>query len=139
MKLNEQESLKFVQCVASENGMLNVEKATLGQIYSFLDSLSCNKPIPKKVKNDKILSRSDKQKLKRNQKTHFKRRFQERVGYVLTDQKYDVLCDLVRKDGHFLSKHEGSNQSIFSVMYERMDLKVVYNPYDNILITVLPN
>ena len=137
--MNEQDSLKFVQSVASENGMLNVEKATLGQIYSFLNSLSCSKPILKKVKTDKVLTKKEKTKLKNNQKIHFKRRFQERVGYVLTDEKYDVLCDLVRKDGHFLSKHEGSNQSIFSVMYERMDLKVVYNPYDNVLITVLPN
>jgi hypothetical protein len=136
--MNEQDSLKFVQSVASENGMRNVEKATLGQIYSFLDSLSCIKPIPKKVKTDKVLTKKEKTKLKNNQKIHFKRRFQERVGYVLTDEKYDVLCDLIRKDGHFLSKHEGSNQSIFSVNYERINLKVVYNAYDNILITVLP-
>jgi len=136
--MNEQESLKFVQSVASENGMLNVEKATLGQIYSFLDSLSCSRSIPKKIKTDKVLTKKEKTKLKNNQKIHFKRRFQERVGYVLTDEKYDVLCDLIRKDGHFLSKHEGSNQSIFSVNYERINLKVVYNAYDNILITVLP-
>ena len=137
-KLTEEESLKFVQTVATENGMHNVEKATLGQIYSFLDSLSSIRPVSK-GSNDSHLSKKEKRKLKANQKTHFKRRFRDRVGYILTDEKYDVLCNLVKKDGQFLSKHEGSNHSIFSVMYERNNLKVVYNPYDNILITVLPN
>ena len=138
-ELSEEESLKFIHEVASENGMLNVEKATLGQIYSFLDSLSQYKPKPVKDSIPKVLSKSEKAKLKKSQKIHFKRRFLERVGYILTDEKYKILCDLVKKEGQFVSKHEGADQSIFTVMFERNRLKVVYNCFTNTLITVLPN
>ena len=72
-----------------------------------------------------------------NQKFHFQSRFYERVGYILSDVKYDELCNVIRTDGKFLYKREEANQSVFAVNFEGINIKVVYDPFKNILITVL--
>lgn len=132
-----EESLAFIKEVAAENGMRNANSATLEQLSNFLNRLESVLKIVKQSKPKAGQFTQDVRKHRKNQKIHFKRRFLERVGYISTDEKYDELCDLVKRDGKFLSKREGSDQSTFLVNYNGLNLKVVYNAYKNILITVL--
>ncbi len=127
-----QESLQFIKDVCREHGMLESDQASLTQLSIFLNRIYEN---PKHKFYNNYVSREKKID---NQKKHFKLRFFQRVGYILTDDKYKILCDLTKTSGKFIKKHEGSTDSIFKVNFDKVLLKVVYNPFDNVLITVLP-
>ena len=73
---------------------------------------------------------------KNAQKTHCKTRFYERVGYILTDERYEELVKLTHTKGKYL--HPGQKGTVYQVNFRGIDLKVVYNMFTRNLITILP-
>jgi hypothetical protein len=69
------------------------------------------------------------------QKEHFKTRFFQRVGYILSDSKYNELKAETSKNGTYL--HPGTSGSVYRVAFGGMNMRVVYNPFTDILITIL--
>jgi hypothetical protein len=67
---------------------------------------------------------------------HFQRRFLERVGFILTDEKYEELLEKTKKDGLFRHRTK-TNNSVYRVEYLDMRLLVVYDPFNQSLITIL--
>jgi hypothetical protein len=70
------------------------------------------------------------------QKSHFKARFLERVGYILTDSRYEELKNLTHTKGKYL--HPGEKGTVYFVNFRGLHLKVVYNIFTRNLITILP-
>jgi hypothetical protein len=73
---------------------------------------------------------------KEAQKVHVKSRFYERVGYILTDERYDELTKTTHTKGKYL--HPGEKGTVYLVNFRGLDLKVVYNIFTRNLITILP-
>jgi hypothetical protein len=76
-------------------------------------------------------------KKKQSQKVHFKRRFKERVGYEITDEKFNFIKKNITKDGKHLYNADGNGVYRFSL--DGIDLKIVYNITNNSLVTILPS
>jgi hypothetical protein len=74
--------------------------------------------------------------LKVNQKKHFKQRWYERCGFILTDEKYDQIAELTHKTGVFLHKCWSGN-SVFKVKIDGAWTLIVYDALKQIPITVL--
>jgi hypothetical protein len=74
-----------------------------------------------------------------SQKTHFFNRFYERVGWKLTEAGYTDLLKIMQSDENskFLHKNE-ENGSVYSVRYQGLTLRLVYDIFTQSLITVLP-
>ena len=70
----------------------------------------------------------------KSQKKHFLRRFRERVGYTLTNEKYQALLKIARY-GKLLGVQERG--STYLVDFEGLSLKIVYNIKSHTLVTVL--
>lgn len=87
----------------------------------------------------KTLDLVSKKKKKFSQKEaseiHFKERFFQRVGFILTDEKYLQLKNSIVSKGKFL--HDARNGGCYRIEFEGLKLRVIYNPFKDILITVL--
>lgn len=83
------------------------------------------------------LKSKEKKPKKENDKTHFKRRWLERLGYECTDKKYRELIAEVKKNGRFLHKGHDVEHSVYLIDHDNFKIKVVYNPFKESLITVL--
>lgn len=70
-------------------------------------------------------------------KVHFLKRFRERVGYALSNDKYNELLALVCTSGRFMYKRENEVGSVYNVRFNGLTLKVVFDPFKQSLITVL--
>lgn len=75
-------------------------------------------------------------KKKQNRKIHFKFRFKERVGYEITDEKFNHIKENITKNGKYLYK--GESGGVYKYNLDGVDLKIVYDITTNALITVLP-
>lgn len=73
---------------------------------------------------------------KEAQKEHFKNRYFERVGCILTEEKYNDLKNSIQKQGKFL--HPGEKGGVYMIPFGGIYLKIVYNFKTQTLITVLP-
>jgi len=69
-------------------------------------------------------------------KPHVKLRFFQRVGYILTDEKYNQLLEAVRTTGRCISNKK-EDSSLWSVDFEGVRLKVAYKPFEGKIITIL--
>lgn len=65
---------------------------------------------------------------KKAKKKHFFSRWEERVGEKLTEEKYQILLDKVKKDG---------KSSVYRLKFDNLELKLAYDAFRNILVTVL--
>jgi hypothetical protein len=74
-------------------------------------------------------------KKKQSQKIHFKRRFKERVGYEITDDKFNYIKENIIKDGKHLYNTDGGG--VYRFTLDGIDLKIVYCISNNSLVTVL--
>ena len=70
-------------------------------------------------------------------KVHFLKRFRERVGYALSNDKYNELLALVSVSGRFMYKRENEVGAVYNVRFNGLTLKVVYDVLTQSLITVL--
>lgn len=73
---------------------------------------------------------------KRSKKIHFKRRFKERVGYELTDDRYNEIRDNITNKGVFLYRSEGGS-SVYKYDLNGLSIKIAYDTITNVLVTVL--
>ena len=71
------------------------------------------------------------------QRIHFMNRFRERVGYSLSQAKYNELLNSVSTRGRFMYKRENEVGSVYNVIFNGFVLKVVYDVFTQSLITVL--
>jgi len=70
---------------------------------------------------------------------HFQKRWRERVGEVLSNQKYTELCNLTRTTGKFLYRDSVDELgSVYGIKYMGMSMKVVFDAFKGELITILP-
>jgi hypothetical protein len=76
---------------------------------------------------------------KKSQKIHFRNRWKERTGNILTDDQYQDLLNMVKRDGVLLYRSkDGGNGSVFRLKYGGAYLKIVYDPFSHTLISLLP-
>jgi hypothetical protein len=73
---------------------------------------------------------------KKAKRIHFENRFRERVGYLLTEEKYRDIQNRIVKDGKFIHKDNDGN-SISDLNVDGVILTIVHNPFTGDLITVL--
>lgn len=82
----------------------------------------------KKPKRDKL-------DLKVARKLHFFKRFEERVCYKLTEQKYLEIKNTTRNSGIKIRNGDGLN-SIWSVRIDGYTYTIVYNAFKDYLVTI---
>lgn len=76
---------------------------------------------------------------KKSQKIHFRNRWKERTGSILTDEKYQDILNKIKKDGVLLYRSaDGGNSSAFRLKYEGAYLRIVYDPFSHTLVSLLP-
>jgi hypothetical protein len=75
---------------------------------------------------------------KKAKRIHFENRFRERVGYLLTEEKYRDIQKRIVKDGKFFNKDKDKDgNSISDLNVDGVILRIVHNPFTGDLITVL--
>ena len=82
--------------------------------------------LPKKAK-DKVKSKREARRI------HFQARFRQRMGYILTDVKYQEMLDAPKT---FLYKSKDL-ASVYGMKFQGMPIKVVYDAFSHELITIL--
>lgn len=70
------------------------------------------------------------------QKSHFKKRMFERVGYWITDEDYNKMIDQFPKSFKFL--YQGTQGGVYIMPWRGIELKVVFDLKTMKLVTVLP-
>jgi len=70
-------------------------------------------------------------------KKHFMTRFRERVGYALSNSSYNELLCNFSLQGKFLYKNKEVG-SVYAFTFRGTNLRIVYDPFKQHLITVLP-
>lgn len=75
---------------------------------------------------------------KHAEREHAKKRFWERLGIVLMDEEYRKLCEDCqdRTKTHFI-KYTDNRNMLLAMRYKGHDIKLVFNPFSNRLVTVL--
>jgi hypothetical protein len=71
---------------------------------------------------------------------HFFKRWNERVGSKMTDEKYQELKGLIKNDGVFLWAYDDGRSSVYSLDYNNSTMYFAYDAFNDIIVTVLePN
>lgn len=84
-----------------------------------------------------ICWKRSKKKIKgpQNARQHFAKRFQERIGYKLTDKKYLEIKELIYTNGVQVNNRNNSNL-IFKIPLDGYHRRVVYNSFGDYLVTI---
>ena len=74
---------------------------------------------------------------KKAKKYHFFKRWNERVGSVMTDEKYQEIKGLIKSNGVFMWSHDDGRSSVYRLKYNNVTMYFAYDAFNDIIVTVL--
>jgi len=84
-------------------------------------------------KGRRVTLKSDEKPFARN---HFKIRWKIRMGYICIDSRYDEIRHTLKTTGRLLDRQPNGRHK-YLVRYEGMNLKIIFDPKLNEMVTLL--
>ena len=58
---------------------------------------------------------------------HTRQRLKERFNLYISDNDYNDMCNIVQRDGIFVSTDNNGDQTIYDIMFKSIVMSVVWN------------
>lgn len=67
---------------------------------------------------------------------HTKQRLKERFNLYISDDDYNDMCNIVRKNGVIVSTDNNGTQTVYDIMFKNMAVRVVWDNFSGYIKTV---